>query len=108
MRTFFLTIFWFSNFCTSIWLLFMASASWIIFSGAYSFSELSLNVFLTQYVPWLLWLKIFIIALLGEFGTLVLATPVLVIAPLKFVAGTIIGLWAYSAAKKIPVEPAYT
>ena len=108
MRTFLLAIFWFSNFGTAFWLLVMASASWIIFSGTYSFSELSLNVFLTQYVPWLLWLKTFIIALLGELGDLLLAIPVLVIAPLKFVAGTIIGLWAYSAAKKIPVEPAYT
>ena len=108
MRTFLLTVFWFTNFGNIIQLVVMASASWIIFSGAYSFSDLSLNVFITQYVPWLLWLKTFIIVLLGEFGYWVLAIPVLIIAPLKFIGGTIIGLWAYSVAKKMPVGPAYT
>jgi hypothetical protein len=41
-------------------------------------------------------------------GRWVLAIPILVIAPLKFFGGTIIGLWAYSVAKKMPVEPAYS
>ncbi len=108
MRTFLLTIFWFTNLGNVLQLLVMVSASWIIFSGAYSFSELNVNVFLTQYVPWLLWLKTFLVALLGEFGRWVLAIPILIIAPLKFIGGTIIGLWAYSVAKKMPVEAAYT
>jgi len=103
MRTFLLTIFWVSNFGNVIQLLIMASASWIIFSGFYSFSDLNVSVFITQYVPWLLWIKTLIVALLGEFGRWVLTIPILIIAPLKFVAGTIIGLWAYSVARKMPV-----
>lgn len=108
MRTFLWTIFWFTNVGNVMQLLVMALASWIIFSGAYSFSELNVGVFITQYVPWFLWLKTFIIALLGDFGYWVLKIPILVIAPLKFVAGTIIGLWAYSVVKTMPVEHAYT
>ena len=103
-----MTIFWITNFGNVIQFLVIASASWIIFSGTYSFSELSAGVFITEYIPWLLWLKSFIVALLGEFGRWVLAIPVLIIAPLKFFSGTLIGLWAYSVAKKMPVEPAYT
>ena len=108
MRTFLLTVFWFTNFGSIIQLLIIASASWIIFSNAYSFSDLTLNAFITQYVPWLLWLKTLIIAVSGEFGYWVLAIPVLIIAPLKLIGGTVIGLWAYSVAKKMPVDPAYT
>ena len=107
MRTCLLTIFWVTNLGNVIQLLVMATASWTIFSGAYSFSELNVTVFITQFVPWLLWLKTFIIALLGEFGRWVLTIPILIIAPLKFVGGTIIGFWAYSVAKKMPVGPAY-
>ena len=107
MRTFLLTVFWVTNFGNVIQLLVMASASWIIFSGAYSFLELDVNVFLTQFVPWLVWLKTIIIALLGEFGRWALTIPILVIAPLKFVTGTVIGLWAYSVAKRMPVGPVY-
>jgi hypothetical protein len=66
------------------------------------------NVFITQYVPWLIWLKTFIVLVLREFGRWLLETPILVIAPLKFIAGTVIGLWAYSLAKEMPVEPAST
>ena len=106
MRTFLLTIFWVTNCGNVIQLLIMASASWIIFSGFYSFSDLNVNVFITQYVPWLIWIKTIIIALLGEFGKWVLTIPILIIAPLKLVAGTIIGLWAYSVAKNMPVESA--
>lgn len=51
MRTFLLAVFWFTNLGNVVQLLAMASASWIIFSGAYSFSDLNLNVFITQYVP---------------------------------------------------------
>ena len=108
MRTFLLSIFWITNFGNIIQLLVMASASWIIFSGAYSFAELSVSVFITQYVPWLLWLKTFIIVLLGEFGRWIFAIPILIIAPLKFIGGTIIGFWAYSVAKTLPAGPAYT
>lgn len=107
MRTFLLTVFWVTNVGNVMHLLIMVSASWIIFSGAYAFSDLSVSVFITQYVPWVLWLKTFIVALLGEFGTWVLALPILVVAPLKFVGGTIIGFWAYSVAKSMPIRPAY-
>lgn len=107
MRTFLLSIFWVSNIGNVVQLLIMASASWIIFSGESSFFDLTLNVFITQFVPWLLWLKAFIVELLGSFGTWILSIPVLIISPLKFVAGTLIGLWAYSAAKKLPAGPAY-
>ena len=108
MRTFLLCIFWVANVGNVIQLLIMVSAGWITYSGAYSFSELSVNVFITQFIPWLLWLKTIIISLLGEFGRWVLEIPILVIAPLKFIAGTVIGLWAYSLAKKMPVEPVST
>jgi len=108
MRTFLLSVFWVTNFGNVIQTLVIASAGWIIFSGSYSFSDLNVNVFLTEYIPWLLWLKTILIALLGEFGRWVLTIPILVIAPLKFVTGTAIGLWAYSAAKNLPVRAAYT
>ena len=108
MRTFLLSIFWITTVGSVIQLLVMASASWIVFSGAYSFSELSVDVFITQYLPWFVWLKAFIVALLGEFGRWVLTVPILIIATLKLIGGTIIGLWAYSAAKELPVEPACT
>lgn len=108
MRTFLLSIFWVTNVGNLIQLLVMASAGWIIFSGTYSFFELSADVFITQYVPWFVWLKAFIVTLLGEFGSWVLAIPILIIAPLKFIGGTIIGLWAYSVAKTLPAGPAYT
>ena len=104
MRRFLVTVFWITNFGNVIQLLVIGSASWIIFSGVYSFSELTVNVYVTQYLPWLLWLKTFMIALLGEFGRWVFAIPILVIAPLKFVGGSLIGLWAYSVAKEMPVE----
>lgn len=105
MRTFLLSVFWVTTVGSVIQLLIIASGAWIIFSGAYSFSELSVNVFITQFVPWLLFLKTLIIALLGELGRWVLEIPILLIATLKLVAGTVIGLWAYSLAKAMPVEP---
>ena len=108
MRTFLLSIFWITNLGNVIQLLIIASASWIIFSGAYSFFDLNVNIFITQYVPWLLWAKTFIVELLGDFGYWILTIPVLVIAPLKLVAGTIIGLWAYSVAKNMPAAPTHT
>ena len=106
MRTFLLAVFWITNLGNVIQLLVMASASWIIFSGAYSFYDLNVNVFITDYVPWLQWIKTFIVGLLGDFGYWILTIPVLIIAPLKLFVGTIIGLWAYSVAKEMPVEPA--
>ena len=57
MRKFLLTIFWITNLGNIIQLLIMASATWIILSDAYSFFDLNVNVFITQYVPWLLWIK---------------------------------------------------
>jgi hypothetical protein len=100
MRKFLLTIFWATNIGNVIQLLVIATASWILFSGAYSFSELDVDVFITRYIPWFLWLKVFIVWLLGEVGYWVLTIPILIVAPLKLVTGTIIGVWAYSAAKK--------
>ena len=107
MRTFLLTVFWITNFGNVIQLLIMTSAGWLIFSGDYSFFDLNVDIFFTQVVPWLLWIKTFIVALLGEFGRWILSIPILIIAPLKFIMGTIIGLWAYSVAKNMPVDPAY-
>ena len=68
MRTFLLSIFWISNVGGAIQLLIIASASWVIFSGTYSFTELNVDVFITQLVPWLLWLKTLIVTLFGELG----------------------------------------
>jgi hypothetical protein len=108
MRTFLLTIFWITNLGNVIQLMIMVSASWIIFSGAYAFFDLNVNVFITQYIPMFIWIKTFIVALLGDFGYWILTIPILIIAPLKLVIGTIIGLWAYSVAKSMPGEPTYT
>ena len=108
MRTFLLAIFWITNLGNVIQLLIMASASWIILSGAYSFTDLNVNVFITQYIPVFLWIKTFIVGLLGDLGRWILTIPILIIAPLKLVVGTIIGLWAYSVAKKMPAKSAHT
>ncbi len=108
MRTFLLTIFWITSLGNVIQLLIMASASWILFSGAYSFFDLNVNVFITQYIPMFTWIKTIIVALLGDFGYLILTIPILIVAPLKLFIGSIIGLWAYSVAKDMPAEPTYT
>ena len=108
MRTFLLTIFWITNLGNVIQLLIMVSASWIIFSGAYSFSDLNVNVFITEYVPVFIWIKKIIVGLLGPFGYWILTIPILIISPLKLVAGTVIGLWAYSVAKDMATEAAHT
>ncbi len=108
MRKFLLAIFWITNLGNVIQLLIMASAGWIIFSGAYSFFDLNVNVFITQYVPWLLWIKTLVVELFGDFGYWILTIPILIIAPLKLIVGTFIGLWAYSVAKDMPAEPANT
>ena len=108
MRTFLLTIFWITNLGAVIQLLIMASASWIIFSGAYSFFDLNVSVFITEYVPLFIWIKTFIVALLGSLGQWILTIPILIIAPLKLILGTIIGLWAYSVARDMPVNSAHS
>lgn len=108
MRAFLLTIFWITNLGSVIQLLIMVSASWIILSGASSFFDLTVDVFITQHVPWLLWIKAILVQLLGDFGYWILTIPILIIAPVKLVLGTIIGLWAYSVAKGMPDKPAYT
>ena len=108
MRTFLLTVFWITNLGNVIQLLIMASASWIIFSGTYSFFDLDVNVFITQYIPMFIWIKTFIVPLLGDFGYWILTIPILIISPLKLVAGTFIGLWAYSVARNMPAEPTDT
>ena len=53
MRTFLLTLFWISNLGNVIQSLIIASASWILFTDTYSYFDLNVNVYLTQYVPWL-------------------------------------------------------
>ncbi|NIV16885.1 MAG: hypothetical protein GWN47_00410 [Woeseiaceae bacterium] len=108
MRTVLLTIFWITNLGNVIQILIMASASWIIFSGAYSFLDLDVNVFITQYIPLIIWVKTVIVALPGDFGHWILAIPILVIAPVKLVIGTIIGWWAYSVAREMPAEPTFS
>jgi hypothetical protein len=85
----------------------MATAGWLMISGAYSFSDLSMDVFVTQVAPWLFWVKTILTALLSEFGIWILSIPILVISPIKFIMGIIVGWWAYSTAKNMPVEPAY-
>jgi hypothetical protein len=85
----------------------MASAGWHIFSGVYSFLDLNLDVFVTQVAPWLFWIKTILAALLGEFGIWILSIPIFILSPTKFIAGIIVGWWAYSTAKNMPVEPAY-
>ena len=108
MRTFLLTIFWITNLGSVIQLLIIASASWILFSGAHSFFDLNVNVFITQYVPWLILIKTILVHLVGDFGYWILTIPILIIAPVKLVLGIIIGLWAYSAAKYMPAKQAPT
>ena len=102
MRKFLLAIFWFTSLGSVIQALIIVSASWIVFSGTYSVSDLNVNVFITQYIPMFVWIKTLIVGLLGDFGYWILTIPILVISPLKLVVGTIIGLWAYSVAKKMP------
>lgn len=108
MRTFLMGVVWVTNFSNFIQMLVISSAAWILFNSAYAFSDLSVNVYITQYVPWLLWLKTLMVELLGELGRWILTIPILLIAPIKFIAGSIIGGWAYSVARKMPVGPAYT
>ena len=108
MRTFLLAIFWFTSLGSVIQVLIIVSASWIIFSGAYSFSDLNVNVFITQYIPMFVWIKTLIVELLGDFGYWILTIPILIIAPVKMVFGVFIGLWAYSAAQDLPAKPALT
>ena len=108
MRAFLMTVVWFANFGNFIQTLVITSALWILYNSGYSVPDLSVDVYITQYVPWLLWLKTLIVGLLGEFGRWILTIPILVIAPVKFIAGSIIGWWAYSVARKMPVGPAYT
>jgi hypothetical protein len=105
VRKFLLTVFWITSVGGVIQLLIIASATWIIFSGNSSFFDLTVNVFVTQFAPWLSWVKALIVTVLGDFGRWILAIPILIIAPLKLLTGTIIGVWAYTVAKDMPVEP---
>jgi hypothetical protein len=107
MRMCLLSIFWITNVGSAIQLLVIASASWVIFSGTHSFAELNVDVFITQVVPWLLWLKTLIVALFGEIGRWVLMLPILIIAPLKLITGIAVGFWAYSTAKNMEVGPVH-
>ena len=108
MRAFLMAVVWVTNFGNFIQTLVITSAAWFLFNSGYSFSDLSVDVYITQYVPWLLWVKALMVALLGEFGRWILTIPILVLAPLKFISGSLIGWWAYSVAKTMPRGPAYT
>lgn len=103
MRTFLMTIFWLSNFGNVVQLLIMTSAGWLIYSGDYSFSNLNLETFVTQVAPLLHWIKTILLEVFGDFGRWVLSLPIFIISPIKFIGGVIIGWWAYSTAKKMPV-----
>jgi hypothetical protein len=106
MRTFLLTVFWITNLGSVIQLLIIVSASWIILSGANSFFDLNVDVFITQHVPWFLWIKTILVQFLGDFGYLILTIPILIIAPVKLVLGMMISVWVYSVAKGMPDKPA--
>lgn len=86
----------------------MVSAGWLIFSGVYSFFDLNVEVFVSQVAPWLLFIKTILAALLGQFGIWILSIPILILSPIKFITGVIVGWWAYSTAKNMPVKPTYT
>jgi hypothetical protein len=103
-----MTVVWFTNVGNFIQMLVITSAIWILYHSGNAFVDLSVNVYITQYVPWLLPVKTLIVELLGEFGRWILTIPILVLAPLKFIGGTIIGGWAYSVARKMPRGPVYT
>jgi hypothetical protein len=106
MRKFLLTVFWITNLGSVIQLLIIVSASWIILSGANSFFDLTVDVFITQHVSWMLWIKTILIHFLGDFGYLILTIPILIIAPLKLAFGTMISVWVYSVAMGMPDKPA--
>ena len=108
MRNFLLTIFWISNVGNVIQFLIMVSAGWLILSGSYSFFELNVVVFVTEVAPWLQWIETIIVVLLGDLGRWLLSIPIFIISPIKFIAGVIIGWWAYSTAKKMSEEPAHS
>lgn len=103
MRNVLLTIFWVSNIGNVMQSLIMIAAGWLIVSDSYSFLELTVVLFVTDVVPWLRWIEVIIIAILGDFGRWILSIPILVISPIKFVLGALIGWWAYTTAKKMPV-----
>ena len=103
MRNFLLTIFWISNVGNVFHFLIMVSAGWLIVSGNYSFFELNVVVFVTQVAPWLQWIETLIVTFLGDLGRWILSIPIFILSPIKFIAGGIIGWWAYSTAKNIPV-----
>lgn len=108
MRNFLLSVFWITNVGGVFQIVVIAVSVWIIASGAHSISELSLNVFIVEYASWLVWMKSLLIVFLGDLARWILTIPVLVIAPARLVSGTIIGLWAYSVAKRMPHQVAYS
>lgn len=89
-------------------LLIIATCSWLVFNGIYSFSELSVEAFLTQVAPWLIWVKSLLILLFGEFGRWILTFPMLLASPMKFLTSTAIGWWAYSIANELTFDSSYT
>ena len=106
MRNFLLSILWMSIIGNAIQFLIMATATWQIISGSYSFSDLTLEVYVTQLAPWLSWIKTVLAAMLGDLGSAILTLPIFVISPMKFVAGLVIGWWANTELKNLSTEPA--
>jgi len=105
MHSFLIAVVWITSVGSVLQFLVMLSASWMVFAGHYSFFELDVTTFISQVVPWLYWIKTFMIALLGDLGELILTIPILIITPIKFVAGLAIGIWAYRSAKRISATP---
>lgn len=106
MRRFLMTVFWITNVGGLTQLAVVVSAGWIVLNGSHSFSGLSVDVFFVQYTPWLLWVKALILAIYGDLGVWVFSLPVLAVAPLKLMGGTLIGYWAYSVASEWPEDEA--
>ena len=107
MRTFLMTVFWITNVGSVLQLLAIALASWLVLSSVHTFFEFDGHLLSQEYLPAFPWVRLMILAIWGELGDWMLAVPVLVIAPLQLVFGSLIGFWAYNAARGMPVhEPA--
>ena len=103
MRTLLISLFWMTNVGSVLQLLIMLSGFWIILGDAHSFVSLSVGTFITAYVPQVAWIKTVIVWLLGDVGRWILGLPILLVAPVKILIGSLIGYWAYSRARALAV-----
>ena len=99
---FLLSVYWMAIVGSIAQSIVILASIWILSTSSYSFFELDVNVFFTEFFPMFLWVKTFIIFVLGDVGSLILTLPMLIVAPLKLVLGLVIGYWAYSVADTIP------